>query len=346
LRRSQKPIVIASRPSQLARIQAEMVGQALDRLHPGVTVQYRWIESSGDRHSAAMAGAAGVKGQFTGAIEAALLAGEADMAIHSLKDLPAEPTAQLTLAAIPQRADPRDCLVARSGAATIENLPSGATLGTSSPRRAAQIRRIRPDVRLQTLRGNIQTRLEKVTAAADGEAEATLLAHAGLSRCGLLDSATPLSPDTLLPAACQGALAVQCRADDHVTLTRSLPLNDPATATAVHAERQLVAALDADCHSPLAALLEPVEPPPSAKRREDPWFRLRARVMSPDGQQLVTADERSSSKQLRHLVKQVTEDLEEGGATRILAEAAEQPLGPDAPGSKANQTPPPQETET
>lgn len=320
-----------------------MVGRALRRLHPRVEVQYRWIESEGDRHDGVMLAEHGGKGLFTSALEEALLRGEADLAVHSLKDLPAVDRTGLAIAAIPPRGDVRDCLISRSGAATIAELPPAAVVGTASPRRAAQLLRVRPDLRVQLLRGNVDTRLRKVLDAEDAASthgapgsihyDATLLAAAGLQRLGLKEHLRhPIDAETILPAACQGALAIQCRADDHVTLTRCLPLNDAATATAVHAERAVVAGLSADCHSPVAVLGEPVKlDPHSVKRNADAhWFRLRVRVLSPDGSACLEADEKCKTRELRRLVKQIVKDLTARGARQILANARGLPIRPPA----------------
>lgn len=323
MRRSRKPIVIASRRSRLARVQAELVGKALGRLHPAVAIEYRWIESEGDQIPDQPLSAHGGKGLFTRRIEQALLSGEADLAVHSFKDLPARDTPGLAIAAVPRRADVRDCLVSREGYAAVDDLPEAAVVGTSSPRRAAQLLRQRPDLRVRLIRGNVDTRLHKVMEGHQGTPlyDAAVLAVAGLQRLGLPEHAAhPLDTDLMLPAACQGALAIQCRADDHVTLTRCLPLNDPAAATAAHAERSVVAALSADCDSPIAVLGEPCEPDAPPRRSNDVhWFRLRVRILSPDGQTCLEADEKVRTKDLRRLVKRVVKDLDAQGARQVLA---------------------------
>jgi hydroxymethylbilane synthase len=323
VRRSRKPIIIASRRSRLARVQAEQIGARLSRLHPNLTVQYHWIESEGDQDQSSSLADRGGKGLFTRAIERALLEGKADLAVHSLKDLPAQDTAGLSIAAVPAREDVRDCMIARDGLTAVEQLPPGAVVGTSSPRRAAQLLRVRPDLQMALMRGNVETRLNKVLQADGGPTfDATLLAAAGLNRLELTQySQTPLSLVQMLPAACQGALAIQCRSDDHVTLTRCLPLNDPSASTAVHAERQVVAGLGADCHSPLAVLAEPVRiDPEKVKRNADAhWFRLRVRVLAHDGKQCLEVDETVKTKDLRRLVKKVVKDLMDRGARPLLA---------------------------
>ncbi|MFW6059644.1 MAG: hydroxymethylbilane synthase [Phycisphaeraceae bacterium] len=319
--------MIASRRSRLARIQAELVGGALARLHPRVAVEYRWIESEGDRTGDTALADRGGKGLFTRALEQAVLKGEADLAVHSLKDLPARDTPGLNIAAIPRRADVHDCLIARDGARTIQTLAEHAIVGTSSPRRAAQLLRLRPDLRVVPLRGNVETRLDKVLQPAPGapqQLDATLLAAAGLHRLGVLDAAHhhAVPVEQVLPAACQGALAIQCRTDDHVTLTRCLPLNDPAAATAVHAERTVLAELGASCYSPISVLAEPAEPAEPPRRQSDAhWFRLRARVLSDDGQVCLDIDQKTRSKDLRRLVKQTIKQLIDQGARRLLTES-------------------------
>jgi len=312
LRKSRKPIVIASRRSLLARRQAEIIGTALGRLSPHVTVQYRWIESQADQLTDAPLSDAGGKGLFVRAIERALLTERADIAVHSVKDLPAEENTQgLTIAAIWPRADVRDCLIAADGAGVIDDLPHGATVGTASPRRASQLLRIRPDLSIQLIRGNVETRLAKVMQ--DRECDATLLAVAGLHRANLHEHAThPIDLSLMLPAAGQGALAIQCRTDDPVTIRRCLPINDPITAAAVHAERRLVAALKGDCHSPIAVLGVPL-----GKNAVD-GFRLRVKVLSCDGSRCLEGKKRSSGKGLDKTVKDMVADLIQRGVQMLL----------------------------
>lgn len=326
LRRSRKPILIASRTSPLARIQAQMVGRALSRLNPKLELRYLWIESEGDQITTGPLSAHGGKGLFTKAVERVVLSGEADIAVHSMKDVPAdEDTPGLQIAAVPKRADVRDALIGHAGPIRLEELSQGANVGTSSPRRAAQLRHLRPDLKLHTIRGNVGTRLEKVMGQFPLH-DATLLAIAGLKRLGLDEHTTaPLGLDQMLPAACQGALGIQCRRDDHVSITRLLPLNDPVAATAIHTERQVVAGLGADCHSPIAVLAEQVDPQKTQARRnaDSHWFRVRARVLSVDGSTMLEADEQCKTRDLRRLVKQILKDLESRGARELLASSGQ-----------------------
>lgn len=313
MRRSKRPIVIASRLSRLARAQAQTIGQTLAKVTPNVSVDYRWIESEADRFTDRSLADAGGKGLFTGAVELAVLNGDADMAVHSLKDMPAnEATPGLIIAAVPQRADPRDCLIAKLEASAIDDLPRDAVLGTASPRRAAQVKRLRQDIEIRLIRGNVETRIRKVID--QGDYDATLLAVAGLQRLELTQHTTcPIDPSVMLPAAGQGALAIQCRTDDHVTLSRCLPLNDALTAAAVHAERQIVAGLNGDCHSPIAVLIEP------SVDNGKVTFRIRARVLSPDGQRCLETDEQTDSKGLDRTTKQICDNLRRSGSDQIMA---------------------------
>jgi len=287
-----------------------MIGRMLAHLHPNLTIEYRWIESEGDQQTDASLAEAGGKGLFAQALHRALLASEADLAVHSMKDLPADDqdAAGLIIAAVPPRADVRDCLIAPPEVRTIDGLPTSATVGTASPRRAAQLLMRRPDLRIQLIRGNVDTRLRRVLE--DHRYDATLLAAAGLQRADLAQHADrPIDPDLMLPAAAQGALAIQCRSDDHTTLVRCLAINDSATAQAVHAERQVVAGLGGDCHSAIAVL---------AESAGDGGYRLRARVLSPDGGQCLRFDDTAPAKRLGRLAGQAVQALRAQGADRVL----------------------------
>lgn len=336
MRRSRRPIVIASRKSALAQVQAKLVGKALGKLHP-VEVRFHWVESEGDQIKEGSLADAGGKGLFTRGVDQAVLEHKADLAVHSLKDLPvdsAEALAGLSLAATPKRHAVNDCLVSTVGYGRLVDLPEGAVVGTSSPRRAAQVRRVRPDLDVRLLRGNVNTRLRKVLTDEGPHYDAAILAVAGLKRLKLGEHAGhPLDLEEMLPPACQGALGIRCRATDHVTLTRCLPLNAAATSMAVTHEREIVRLLGADCHSPIAVLAEPIDPAETqAKRNADShWVRLRVRVCSADGQTTLEADERCKTKELRRVVKKVAKSLIADGAKELLADAARARIpSPDA----------------
>ncbi len=315
--------MIASRRSALARIQAEAVGRALAKLNPGVEVRYHWVRSAGDKVTDQPLAAVGGKGLFTKAIDEALKDGDADLAVHSLKDVPTTLPAGLRLAATPKRGPVADVLLTRAGVERVQDLPVGTVVGTTSPRRAAQLRQLNPQLRVALLRGNVDTRLEAVTGG-EPTHDATLLAAAGLLRLGRTKhGGSTLPVDELMPAVAQGALGIVCRGDDHVTLRRCLPLNCPTTNTAVTAERQLVQLLRADCHSPVAALAEPVDPALTrAERNADShWFRLRAKAVSIDGKRAVDFDEQCKTRDLRRVVARAADAMRERGADAILKEA-------------------------
>jgi len=313
LRRSQRPLVIAARPSRLARAQAEMVGRALEKLNTGLTVDYRWIESEGDQMEGRPLADRGGKSLFTRAVSRELLAGKADIAVHSLKDLGAEQPAGLTLAAIPRRGEVRDCLISPHPG-SIADLPAGATVGTASPRRAAQLKHLRPDLALQLLRGNIETRIRRVLE--ERRHDATLLAAAGLHRAGLLEHTTrPVPVETILPAPAQGALAIECRIDDHTTLTRCLPLNHTESAEAVHGERRLIAGLGGNCHSPIAALITPAEGEDGAV-----GYRVRIKALHPKGERVIEHDAWAAAGELTDEIDRILKSLDAQGARALIRE--------------------------
>ena len=312
MRPSRRPIIIATRKSRLALAQSQAVANALAKLNPNIGVRLLPMDTRGDQMLSHPLAGSGGKGLFTRALESALLREKADMAVHSLKDMPTDSTNGLVIAAVPKRGDVRDCLIAHT-AESIDALPPNATIGTASRRRAAQLAQQRPDLRFETLRGNIETRIQRVKQ--DKQFDATLLAVAGLQRGGLGEHANhPIPTDVMLPAAGQAALAIQCRAGDHVTLRRCLPLNDSLTAACVEAERSVIAKLAGDCTSPLAVLAEPVE---GGK------IRIRARALSPDGSQCIEADDVGTLRQLRHTADRVIKYLIAHGAPQIIRPAGE-----------------------
>lgn len=243
-------LIFATRPSALARWQTQWVINALRNIHPDLECEEKIITTQGDKVLDKPLPEIGGKGLFTQELESELLSGAVHCAVHSLKDLPVENPPGLTVGCIPARADVRDALISKN-AYTIATLPTGALVGTSSLRRAAQILSLRPDVQIQSLRGNVDTRLRK---ALEGQYDAIILAGAGLTRLGLEHNVTEwLSLDVMLPAPGQGALAVQCRSDDQTTLDLLAALEDNSTRKAVTAERAFLSGLGGGCSVPVAA---------------------------------------------------------------------------------------------
>lgn len=246
---------LGTRGSLLARIQSQQVADVMMREHPGLQINLVEIRTTGDQVQSKPLHDIGGKGLFTREVEQALLAGEVDLAVHSMKDLPiTQPlvdTEALVVAAIPLRQSVEDVIYSPAGH-THETLPAGSTVATGSLRRLAQWRSCRPDLEICPIRGNIDTRLRKVR---QGEFDAVVLAAAGLNRAGLFDPATMklLPPDLFVPAAGQGALAIQCRREDASTREILARLHDADAAICVQMERSIVEALKGDCHSPIAA---------------------------------------------------------------------------------------------
>jgi len=246
-----KTLILGTRASALARWQTASIESLLRKAWPDLDIQTLLITTQGDRVVDTPLPLIGGKGVFTAELETALRNHEIDFAVHSLKDLPTDVPEGLTIGAVPPRANVADAFVSRSGK-TLSMLPQKATIGTSSRRRAAQIRNVRPDLHMIDIRGNIDTRLNKALDAA-GEYDAIVLAQAGLERLGLAHQITEtLSFDVMLPAPGQGALAVQCR-DDIESRKWLAPLNDLSTQMAVTAERAFLAGLGGGCSLPIAA---------------------------------------------------------------------------------------------
>jgi hydroxymethylbilane synthase len=270
-------IVIGTRQSQLAVWQAEYVAGRLRALYPDMDVTLQYFVTHGDRVLDKPLPEIGGKGVFTAELESALLNHEIDLAVHSLKDLPTDLDPQFTIAAIPERASPFDVLISRSGQ-TLANLSAGATIGTSSLRRVAQIKAFRPDLTTISLRGNVPTRISKALAA-NGPYDAIVLAQAGLARLERAEQITEvLSPEIMLPAPAQGALAIQSRADDDRVRGLLAPLDHAPTRVAVEAERTFLNALDSGCRLPVAALAH----------IDGDTLHLTGRVNSLDGSQVIT----------------------------------------------------------
>ncbi len=243
-------MIFATRPSALARWQTQAVMRSLQQAWPALTFHELVITTRGDRIVDRPLPEIGGKGLFTQELEAEIRSGRVQAAVHSLKDLPVEDAPDLVIGAVPERAEARDALVSARGF-TLDTLPHGARLGTSSLRRAAQLLAYRPDLRIEALRGNVDTRLRKVQ---EGIVEAAVLAGAGLVRLGLENYVSQWLPlEVMLPAPGQGALAVQCRQNDLLTLERLAAIEHAPTRLATRAERAFLSALGGGCSVPVAA---------------------------------------------------------------------------------------------
>ncbi|MCF8589653.1 hydroxymethylbilane synthase [Gordonia liuliyuniae] len=310
---SDRPIRIGTRGSKLATTQAQQIA---DRLiangHPAELVI---ITTAGDTSTAPVA-QIGV-GVFTTAIRLALRDGECDVAIHSYKDLPTAPEPDLAMAAVPERVDPRDALVSRGGM-VLGELPSGSTIGTSSPRRAAQLRAQGLGLEIRPLRGNLDSRLGRV---ANGELDAVVVARAGLVRIGRADEVSEaLDPVVMLPAPAQGALAVECLSDDAELVRILAELDDPSTRAAVDAERAVLAALEAGCTAPVGAIAEVVESIDS-DGRIFAELSLRAGVAAEDGSDVIRASAVGPVERAAQLGKDLAAELLELGAAEYVPKA-------------------------
>jgi hydroxymethylbilane synthase len=307
---------IGSRGSQLALWQANHIASVL-RIE-GHTVEIEIIKTTGDRLQEATFAQVGTKGMFTKEIEEALADGRIDLAVHSLKDLPTELPEPFTLAATPPRVDPRDVFVSINHF-SLAALPQGARVGTSSQRRRAQLRALRPDIEAMEFRGNVDTRLRKL---ADGQVDAILLAAAGLDRLGRTDWVRErLSPHEFCPAAGQGALAIETRRDDAATLEAIAFLDHYDTRYAVTVERAALAALGGGCQVPIGIYCRPCE----AHRHADvePWDEVFGVVASPQTGVGVRVQHRAPRRDAQGLGRFVAQSLRDSGAEALLANEAE-----------------------
>jgi hydroxymethylbilane synthase len=301
-------IRIGTRGSRLAMTQTEWVAGRLRAANPGLEVRIEVFRTEGDRDRATpLVQMAGV-GFFVKELETALLDGRIDLAVHSMKDVPTQVPDGLDMAvAVPEREDPRDCLVTVGGL-RLEELPRGATVGSSSPRRRAMLLALRPDLAFIDLRGNVETRLAKLEA---GVCQATILARAGLGRLGALDDrVVTLETDVLLPAAGQGALGLECRADDEAVHRTLAPLDHPPTRATVIAERALVRRLGAGCQTPLGVL---------GTIDSQGRLVLDAYLVAPGGREAIRRRTMGPPAHTEALGQSLAETLLGAGAARLMA---------------------------
>lgn len=298
-------VTLGTRASALARAQTELVAALLAAAHPDLALSTQVLSTAGDRtqESGEPLPEIGGKGLFTAELERALLEGEIDVAVHSLKDLPTEDAAGVVIAAVTSREDVRDCLVARV-AASLADLVDGAIVGTSSLRRSAQLAALRPDLEIRSIRGNVDTRIRKVE---DGEYDAAVLAAAGVRRLGLESTVAEwLSPEIMLPAPGQGALGIQCRAGDAAIRSLLAGLDDAAARAETTAERTFLQALGGGCAAPVAA---------HAVATTTPRVRLQGLVASVDGREVVRVEGEGGPVDVG---TRLAQDALSRGADRIL----------------------------
>jgi hydroxymethylbilane synthase len=308
------PIRIGTRASLLATTQSQWVADRLGAAL-GRSAELVEVTTDGDRSAAPLAQLGGT-GVFVSALREALLDGRIDVAVHSLKDLPTGPADGLVLAAVPEREDPRDVVVARDGL-TLGELPVGSRVGTGSPRRAAQLHALGLGVEVVDIRGNVDTRIGKVR---DGAYDAVVLARAGLARLGRLDDATEvLDPLQMLPAPGQGALAVETRSDDDLA-TEVAVLDDPRTRAAVTAERAVLATLEGGCTAPIGVLAEVVE----GDDGDELW--VRAIALSPDGELAVRMSATGDPADAAGVGDRLASAMLDEGAAQLTETPHEQPV--------------------
>jgi hydroxymethylbilane synthase len=302
----QAAVVLGTRASALARAQTEVVIGLLTAARPDLRCEIRVISTAGDRTQASgePLPEIGGKGLFTAELERVLRDGDIDLAVHSLKDLPTEDAESVVVGAVGAREDVRDCLVSRDGS-TLAQIAAGGVVGTSSLRRSAQLRAFRPDLDVRSIRGNVDTRVGKVR---DGEYDAAVLAAAGILRLGLENAVTEwLEADAMLPAPGQGALAIQCRADDAPIRALLAEIDDPRARAETTAERAFLRTLGAGCAAPVAAL---------AVTTTTPRVRLQGLVASVDGGQMVRVNGDGDPQAIG---EQLALEALSAGADRILA---------------------------
>lgn len=302
---SERTLRVGTRRSKLALVQTGLIVEALRQA--GQRVEVVEVTTEGDRNRAPLTRIGGM-GVFVNALREVLLAGEIDLAVHSLKDLPTAPASGIALAAVPPRESPCDILIARDGL-TLEKLPAGARVGTGSPRRLAQLRGLRPDLTYVEIRGNVDTRIRKVR---DGQLDAVVLAKAGLARLGRAEEVTEeFDTDQIVPAPGQGALAVECQTADESVVRVLAGLDDPRTRAAVTAERAVLAALAVGCSAPVGAFAEVTTPD---------TLRLSAVVAAPSGSPRFRLSTSGPLGRAEELGQELASALLAEGAIRLIEE--------------------------
>ncbi|HSW01103.1 MAG TPA: hydroxymethylbilane synthase [Sedimentisphaerales bacterium] len=308
-----RTLTVATRRGELAIAQTLLVIAALQAKHPGIEIRIQEITSSGDRDRKTALWDLKDTGFFTSQLEDALVAGEADFAVHSFKDLPTCEREGLAVTAILDRKWPQDCLLAKQPARSLLDLAKSAKVGTSSLRRAAQLRRGRPDLELVPLRGNVQTRINKLHST---DLDAIVLARAGLERLGLADAISVVfDPKEFLPAPAQGALAIQTRSDDDKTVGIVRSIDDESSRAVALAERQVLATTQCGCHAPVGAY---------AERRGD-QIEVYAFISDVEGRRMIRRQAVGPIAQAVRIGERVAEELLDAGGREILRELEREP---------------------
>lgn len=310
--RKSATVRLGTRGSALAVTQSLLVARAITAT-TGLDVKLVTVSTPGDESDLPIQ-SMGSTGVFASALRGALNRNHVDVVVHSYKDLPAEPEEGLTVVAIPTRVDPRDGLVCAGRSARLSDLPPGSSVGTGSPRRAALLNAVRPDLAVVPLRGNVDTRLRRL---AKGDVDAVVLAMAGLIRLGMPNIAVPVPTEVLLPSPAQGALAVECRSNDRRVVGLVAELDDPLTSAAVTAERAVLRALRAGCSVPLGAYARRLGPEGATDMVCD------ALVASPTGERMITAHAVGSTFGAAALGAEVAQALLDQGARTLLEESAQ-----------------------
>lgn len=301
-------LIIATRRSKLALWQAEWIKGQLEALDPSLDIELNKIKTTGDKILDVPLAQVGGKGLFVKEIEEAMLRGEADLAVHSMKDVPTELPGRLHLSTITKREDPRDAFIAREGIKSFNDMPQGANVGTSSLRRICQMLNKRPDLKITQLRGNVDTRIRKLE---EGEFDAIILATAGVKRLGYEDKITEKIPvDVSLPAIGQGAVGIECRKDDEFTNKLLEPLNHFETSVCVRSERAFLKKLEGGCQVPIAAYAQ-------LKGGE---VSIEGLVGSIDGKILLKDSIQGKPEDAESLGTELAENLLSKGAKKILDE--------------------------
>ncbi|MEE8330061.1 MAG: hydroxymethylbilane synthase [Thermodesulfovibrionia bacterium] len=335
IKRNTKKIVIATRGSKLAMWQANWIKTELEKKHPGIEVELKKIKTTGDKILDVPLAKVGGKGLFVKEIEEALLRGDADLAVHSMKDVPADLPAELHIKAICKRENPRDALITRVHSYqftvhSFNDLPQGTKIGTSSLRRSCQLLNIRPDLKIAQLRGNLDTRIRKLD---EGQFDAIIVAAAGVKRLGMADRITEiLETDVSLPAIGQGAVGIECRKEDRLISNLLEPLNHPATSVCVRAERAFLKKLEGGCQVPIAGYAQLLQQGSGARGQgsdcelstDNCQLVIDGLVGSVSGDTIIRDSIRGNVDNAEQLGTKLAEELLSKGAGEILAEVYNQ----------------------